>query len=105
MNQTDSHGNTRITGYVDVTAYGLVSSSSAVTKRTTFSELVIKNGINMSTGYAIATTGANTIAETYISCDGVELIFKIVVSRGAGAQSSGGYGEAKWVITKIEQYY
>lgn len=105
MNPTDSHGNTRVTGYVDVTAYGLVASSSAVTKRTTFSELIIKNGINMGTGYAIATTGANTIAETYISCDGVELIFTIVASRGVGAQSSDGYGEAKWVITKIEQYY
>lgn len=101
----DNLGTTRITAYVDTTAYGSFATSSGVTKKLLVQDRVINSGIKTNTGQAIATTGNKTVVNSNITGDNSRFIFSIDITAGDGEESVTGYGEASWVITKIEQYY
>lgn len=100
----DESGNTRITAYVDTTSFGSTSSSSKVVKKLLVQNRTIVAGENTNTGTAVATTGNNTVVNSYITADWREFTFTMTVEQGDGTNITG-YGEAIWRIVKIEQFY
>lgn len=100
----DNSGNTRITAYVDTTAYGSIVSQTAVTKKLLVMNRTILANERTNTGTAVATSGNNTEVSSYIQGDWDSFICTLDVKQG-DQTSTTGYGEVIWRIVKIEQFY
>lgn len=99
----DNSGNTRITAYVDTTAYGGFTLGK-VTKKLLVQDRTILANERTNTGTAVATTPNNTEVSSYIQGDFASFICSMDVKQG-DQTSAIGYGEVVWKIVKIEQFY